>query len=238
MAAISGQDRRPVPAMPDLILLPDEILDSTFRVIDHGPRHLPIRAPDAQPVVHSRPARNWVSHEIAMDATRPSPVPRGPREAGRDTVLTTQERRLGVALRILAALFGLAVFAYLLPGLGVFGPTLRAFYVEAPFVTNSVVKIGTLSMLALIASSDVRRYRVCTVLLILGHVISELAMICFLLWGDTERIVMLGPPIGTRPVRDLLWFAIVMDGLILFVLAWMYGAADRARYGLRYFAPT
>jgi choline dehydrogenase-like flavoprotein len=153
-------------------------------------------------------------------------------------MLTPQERRLALALRVLAALFGLAVFAYLLPGLGVFGPTLRSFYVEAPFVTNSVVKIGTLALLALIASSDVRRFRVCTVVLILGHIISELAMICFLFWGDTERIVTLGSPIGSRPVRDLLWFAIVMDGLILFVIAWMYGAADRARYGLRYFAPT
>jgi choline dehydrogenase-like flavoprotein len=154
------------------------------------------------------------------------------------TTLTPQELRLRTLLRILALLFGLAIFAYLLPALGVFGTTMQAFYIEAPFVTNSVVKIGTLALLSLIAAADVRRFRILTLLVILGHVISELAMICVLLWGDTGRIVTLGAPVGTRPVGDLLWFAIVMDGVILVLLGWFYASADRARYSLRYFSPT
>ena len=153
-------------------------------------------------------------------------------------MLTTQERRLRTLLHALAVLFGLAIFAYLLPALGVFGETLRRFYVEAPFVTNSVVKIGTLALLALVAAADVRTYRVCTLLLILGHAISVAAMICVLIWGDTTRMASLGGFIGTRPVRDLLWFAIVMDGVILGLLIGFYRAADRSRYTLRYFSPT
>src|SRR5438445_3143562 len=95
--------------------------------------------------------------------------------------LTPQERRLQVLLRILALLFGLAVLAYLLPAL--IGPNKPAF-IQLPFVTNSVVKVGVLSLLAFFASGDVRRYRLLTLLVIIGHILSELAVAAVLLWGD------------------------------------------------------
>jgi hypothetical protein len=99
----------------------------------------------------------------------------------RPHTLTPEERRLEVLLQVLAAAFALAVFAYLVPALGWFGGTLQRFYVEAPFVTNSVVKIGTLAMLAFFAAADVRRFRVFVSILVAAHLISELAMLAVLI---------------------------------------------------------
>ncbi|HEX6066940.1 MAG TPA: hypothetical protein VFZ04_22045, partial [Longimicrobiales bacterium] len=151
--------------------------------------------------------------------------------------LTPEERRLTVLLQVLAAAFALAVFAYLLPALGVFGDTLQRFYQEAPFVTNSVVKIGTLALLAFFAAADVRRFRLLVSLLIAAHVISELAMLAVLIWGDAARLVTLPQPVGTVPVRSLLLGAMVLDGLILILLGWFARAADKAHYQLHYFTP-
>jgi choline dehydrogenase-like flavoprotein len=151
--------------------------------------------------------------------------------------LTPEERRLRTLLRVLAVLFGLAMLAYLLPALGVFGATLRRFSVELPFVTNSVVKVATLGMLALLASGDVRRHRTAVVLLIAAHAISEAAMLAAMIFGDVARIVDPGPPVGPRPVRDVLLFAMVLDGVILTVLIAMFHAAERARYQLRWLSP-
>lgn len=151
--------------------------------------------------------------------------------------LTPEERRLRVLLQVLAAAFALAVFAYLLPALGLFGDTLQRFYQEAPFVTNSVVKIGTLALLAFFAAADVRRFRLLVSLLIAAHVISELAMLAVLIWGDAARLVTLPQPVGTVPVRSLLLGAMVLDGLILILLGWFAHAADKAHYRLQYFTP-
>lgn len=156
-------------------------------------------------------------------------------DAGR---LTPEERRLRTLLQVLSVVFALAVFAYLLPALGVFGPVLQTFYNELPFVTNSVVKIGTLALLAFYAAADVRANRLLVVLLIVAHVISELAMVAVLIRGDTARLVTLGAPIGTRPIRDILLGAMALDGVIVALLIWFHATAERARYALRYFSPT
>src|SRR5512138_1296423 len=131
---------------------------------------------------------------------------------------TVEERRLELLLRILAAAFGLAIFAYLLPALGLFSAQLQQFYVQLPFVTNSVVKIGTLALLAFFAASDFRRFRLLVQLLIAGHLISELAMAAVLLWGSTSTAVTLPAPIGFTTVRNLLIGAMVLDGVILVLL--------------------
>jgi len=147
-------------------------------------------------------------------------------------MLTAPERRLQILLRILAAAFGLAIFAYLLPAL--FGP-LQSFYVNLPFVTNSVVKIGVLALLAYFAAADVRRYRLLTVLVIAGHVISEVAMGAVLIWGETGYDVeVAGNPVA---VRTMIWGAMALDGVILALLIWFHAAAEKARYELAYFTP-
>jgi choline dehydrogenase-like flavoprotein len=138
---------------------------------------------------------------------------------------TPEERRLAALLRVLAFLFTLAIFAYLLPAL--VGPW-KPFFIQLPFVTNSVVKIGVLAALAFIASGDTRRYRALVLIVILGHLISELATIAVLFWGDISGTV------GRLPARALLWGAIAMDGVILVLLIWFYRAAERARFALRY----
>jgi choline dehydrogenase-like flavoprotein len=143
-------------------------------------------------------------------------------------VLTTEERRLATLLRVLAFLFTLAIFTYLLPAL--VGPW-KPFFIQLPFVTNSVVKIGVLAALAFIASADTRRYRALVLVVILGHVISEVATIAVLLWGDTAGTV------GQLPTRTLLWGSIALNGVILVLLIWFYRCAERARFALRYLSP-
>lgn len=142
-------------------------------------------------------------------------------------------------LRILALLFGLAVLAYLLPALA--GPNKPAF-IQLPFVTNSVVKVGVLGLLAFFASGDVRRYRVLTLLVIVGHVLSELAVAAALLWADTSGALTLDIPFASGPdqipIETLLLGSMILDGVIIILLVWFYAAAERSYYGLRYLSPT
>ena len=145
------------------------------------------------------------------------------------SLLAPQERRLALLLRILAAVFTLAIFGYLLPAL--VGPW-KSFFIQLPFVTNSVVKIGLLAILAFIASADVRRYRALILAVIGGHIISELATAAVMLWGDTSG------NLGRLPVRSALWGSIALDGAILVLLIWFLIAAERARFGLRYLSPS
>ncbi|MEK6572389.1 MAG: GMC family oxidoreductase, partial [Bacteroidota bacterium] len=134
--------------------------------------------------------------------------------------------------RILALLFGLAVFGYLVPALT--GP-LRTFFINLPFVTNSVVKVGVLATLAFVASADVRRFRVLTLLVIWGHIISELATWAVLIWGKTDYQVELA---GTlMPITQILWGSVALDGVVLFFLIWFYASAERSRYDLLYLSP-
>jgi hypothetical protein len=106
--------------------------------------------------------------------------------------MVPQERRLQRLLQVLSILFGLAVFGYLLPALG---GSLQPFFIHLPFVTNSVVKIGTLALLAFLASADVRKFRVLVLVIIAGHIISEVSVAAVLLWGETDYVVALTNPV-------------------------------------------
>lgn len=147
-------------------------------------------------------------------------------------MLTPQERRLKVFLRVLSILFGLAVFGYLLPAL--IGP-LQPLFINLPFVTNSVVKVGVLGLLAFLAAADVRKHRLLTQLIIWGHIISEIAVIAVLLWGKTNYDVDLAGSLV--PITRLLWGSILLDGVIIVFLVWFSRSAERARYDLLYFSP-
>ncbi|MFY9558337.1 MAG: GMC family oxidoreductase [Blastocatellia bacterium] len=153
--------------------------------------------------------------------------------------LTPQERRLQVLLRILSFVFGVAVLAYLLPAL--VGPN-KTEFIQLPFVTNSVVKVAVLGLLAFFASGDVRRYRLLTVLVIVGHLISELAVGAVLLWGDVRGALILQLPFASSAIRVTIESALVgsmiLDGVIIILLVWFYLAAERAHYGLLYLSPT
>src|SRR5262245_5643229 len=145
------------------------------------------------------------------------------------TTLTPQERHLRTALRIFAVLFALGMLAYLLPAL--IGPA-RAYWVQLPFVGNSVVKVGLLFMLCAVAGADVRRFSALVPAIIAGHLVSILASVALLLWGDTTATF---PILGMSvTAAALLWGAIALDGAILLLFVLLYDAAQRARYGLRY----
>ena len=156
-----------------------------------------------------------------------------------DTPLTPQERRLRVLLRMLSLVFGLAAFGYVLPAL--IGPN-KAFFIQLPFVTNSAVKVSVLAMLSFLAAGNVRRFRSMTELVIVGHVISELAAFATLIWGNTSALVSLVNPLTgtvlTFPIATALWASVILDGVVIALLVWCYLAAEQARYGLSYLSPT
>ncbi|HET9223633.1 MAG TPA: GMC family oxidoreductase N-terminal domain-containing protein, partial [Roseiflexaceae bacterium] len=143
--------------------------------------------------------------------------------------LTRQERHLRAALRIFAVLFALGMLAYLVPAL--VGPA-RAYWVQLPFVGNSVVKVGVLFMLCAVAGADVRRFSSLVPVVIVGHLVSILASIAMLIWADTSATF---PIFGMSvTAAALLWGAIALDGAILLLFALLYDKAQRARYDLRY----
>lgn len=158
--------------------------------------------------------------------------------ASQEREFTPQERRLKILLRVLAFLFGLAVLAYLLPALA--GPNVNTF-IHLPFVTNSVVKVGVLALIAFVASGDVRRYRLLVVVVIIAHIISELAVAAVLLWGNTVAKLSFINPLTSEsistPVTTLLWGSMILDGIIIILLMWFYLDAEKARYNLQYLSP-
>src|SRR5262249_25497696 len=92
-------------------------------------------------------------------------------------------------------------------------------------------------MISFIAAGDVRRFRPLTVVVILGHLLSEVAMAIALLFGN------LNPPnwppsFFPFSMTTTLILAMMLDGSILVVLTYAFIQADRARYGLKYLSPV
>lgn len=143
-------------------------------------------------------------------------------------MLTPQERRLQAYLRMLSFIFGLAIFGYLLPALGVFGEPLRVFF--GAVAPNSVVKIGTIALLAFVASADVRENRVLILAIIWAHVLSELGSAAVLIWGSTTGAL----PGGPFSLATVLYASMILDGIILLFLVWFFRSAEKAGSGLLY----
>ncbi len=158
-------------------------------------------------------------------AGRAPPVPKAPE-------LTGAERRLRTVAVAFGVLFALAAVAYEI------GPLLvpvRDFFIELPFVTNSVVKLGTLALLCFYVARDVRANLPLMGVVVASHVISPLAQIVFLLTIDTSYSVALAGL--TVPIGTVLWAAIGLDGLVALFLFLAYQGAWTARYGLEFFRP-
>ncbi len=147
--------------------------------------------------------------------------------------LTSQERRLRLFLRILGFLFLLGALGYLLPAL--YGP-MQSFYIQLPFVTNSVVKVGVLALLALLAAADVRRRELLTLILILAHIMSVLTVTVTILFGKTDYQVNLFG--NLVPITQILLASIALDGFIVGVLSWLSVGARRSRVNLNYLSET
>jgi choline dehydrogenase-like flavoprotein len=133
-------------------------------------------------------------------------------------------RRLAFALRVFAGLFFLGALAYLLGPL--LGPA-RQLLQTLPFVSNSIVKVSVLCGCCLYASGDLARYRGLVAIVIWAHVVSVVAMLLLILFGDVSRV--LDPGLGVpQPVGRILWGAIALDGVILILLLGLYLPARRA----------
>ncbi len=141
--------------------------------------------------------------------------------------LTSQERGLGLVLRLTA--FGLFVAA-LVYALGPFVGPAQGFFNELPFVANSVVKVTILGLVSLYAAGDVRKRTGLVVILILAHLVSVAAMATMLAFAETGREVDLG--LATPDVGTVLWYAIGLDGAITLTIAGFYIAARRSTRGL------
>ncbi|HUP14313.1 MAG TPA: hypothetical protein VM187_18955, partial [Niastella sp.] len=148
------------------------------------------------------------------------------------------EYRLAKVLRILAFVFGAAALGYLLPAL--FGGN-KDFFINLPFVTNSVVKVSLMALLAMQAAGDIRRYRSVVSIIIIGHIISIVATLAALIWGEAGREVVFHLPFGSPavfPVSRVMWGSVILDALIVVLLYLLYRAAEKERYQLRYLTPT
>ena len=141
-----------------------------------------------------------------MTPTRTRPPPAV--ETGEDQPLAAEERRLRRILQVLAFLFLSGMLAYLVPA---FLPSTQAAFVQLPFVTNSVVKVGVLGLLAFFAAANPRRHSLLTRLVITGHLVSIAATVAVLLFGDAA-----GTLIGSSlPLRPVLYGSIFLDGTIV-----------------------
>lgn len=136
--------------------------------------------------------------------------------------LTLAENRLRSLMRVLVVLFAFAALIY---ELGTFIPPLHAFFRQLPFVTNSVVKVSVMALVCLYAWGDVRRRVGLVAIVIAGHLLSIAAMGVVLVAGDTSHMAPLG---AGMPVRNALWGAIGLDGVITLLLLIFYLGARRA----------
>ena len=146
--------------------------------------------------------------------------------------LTGAERRLRTVAVAFGALFALAALLY---EIGPLLPPVRDFFIELPFVTNSVVKLGTLALICFYVAGDVRANLPLMGVVVVSHFISPLAQIVFLVATDTSyAVVLAGRPL---PIGPALWAAIGLDGVVALVLFVAYQSAWTARYSLKFFRP-
>jgi hypothetical protein len=123
------------------------------------------------------------------------------------------ERRLAIALRVLAGLLFAGAVVYVLGPL--VGPA-QDFFREPPFVSNSAVKVAVIALTCLYAAGDVRRRGALVLIVIAAHLVSIAAMASMLLFADTARAVDLG--FAEPSLATVLWAAMALDGAIAIVL--------------------
>jgi choline dehydrogenase-like flavoprotein len=146
--------------------------------------------------------------------------------------LTLQERRLELVLRLLALLFSGLAFGYVIQG--ILGPA------EYPFVANSFAKDGLLAALCFAAAGDIRKNGWAALAVIGAHFLIIAALLAMLLFGDISNVTgSFGSPAGIEvPAAEALWgIWLSLAVLVTAVLIYMYRAAARSRYQLRYLSP-
>jgi hypothetical protein len=135
--------------------------------------------------------------------------------------LTAPERRLRLALRLLALVAVVAVPACVVGGVLLDGPQ----WAQAGLVASAAYAV-VLAMLFGLAATNVRRHVPLTQVLIVAHALSALAAGALLVFAG------LGSP-------EILWASLGVDALVAVTLVALYVPARRAQYGrLTYLLPT
>jgi choline dehydrogenase-like flavoprotein len=124
--------------------------------------------------------------------------------------LTPAELTLRAILRLVGAGLIFAALVYLAGGF------IGGFFRELPFVSNSVVKVTVLGLASLYAAGNIHGRRPVVLIVLAAHLVSVAAMVVMLIFADTDRTVDLW--LGHASISDVLWGAIVLDGLITLVI--------------------
>jgi hypothetical protein len=166
--------------------------------------------------LHARSGRGEISH--AADGRRGS-------------TSNAAERRLRVILVVLGVLFALAAVGY---EVGALVPALRDLFVELPFVTNSVVKVGVLAMLCFFVARDVRERLALVEVLVAAHLASALVLFAYAAAAPGGSL-----PLGSTAVslHAVLLGALALDALLGVLLLAASLAVWRSRYPARYLRP-
>ncbi len=145
--------------------------------------------------------------------------------------LTPAEQRLKKLLNVLASVYLLAIFIFMLgPVVGPF----KDFFKQLPFVSNSVVMTSLLMLLCRYAAGDLRRRIDLVAIFIAGHFIAIVGMLLFLMFADTSRIWQLGST--SLPAVAGLWLAILINLAIAAVVLIFYAKARVVVLALDLFA--
>ncbi len=150
--------------------------------------------------------------------------------------LTPMEQWLRRVLYLLAGVFVAGALGYeLAPILGMAPDLFR----ELPFVSNSVVKVGTLAMVCFYAARRISTRLSLVGPVIAAHAISAIAQLGFIAFADpnqlSETFALLG---RTLTMREILWGSIALDGAIGVFLAGLYFPSWNARLGNQFFQPV
>jgi choline dehydrogenase-like flavoprotein len=147
--------------------------------------------------------------------------------------LTNADRVFRGLMVAFGALFMLAAAAY---GLGALLDDTRGFFVELPFVTNSVVKDTAMALMALYVARDVRRNLALAGPLVAAHFVLLVVVLAYLAFAD------LGDPgsiFGWDPsLTDILWGTIALNGAIGVGLLLAYRWTWRSRERLDFLGPA
>jgi len=142
---------------------------------------------------------------------------------------TNADRVLRISLFVLGTVFIAGALAYEAGGLL---PATRAAFTNVPFVTNSVVKVGTLALVALYVARDVGPRIGIVGILYVAHVVSVMTQLLFWLGAANEPAMpMFGRDV---PVRTVLLGGVVLDAVIAAALLVVWRHAYRARFDSRF----
>ncbi|NNG15029.1 MAG: FAD-binding protein, partial [Gemmatimonadales bacterium] len=141
--------------------------------------------------------------------------------------------------QILRRLLQILTGAFVVVGVGYeVGPRFYPdFFLEIPFVTNSVVKIITLAMTAWFASRDMQRQLSLVGPIILVHLVSIVVQSLYLVAGGPALDVSYQLFGQTQTMGEILFGAILLDSVLAVILASLYGAAWRSRIRTKFLSP-